>query len=36
MASFNEIHLLGNLGKDPVAVATKSGATICNFSIATK
>ena len=36
MASFNEIHLLGNLGKDPVAVATKSGATICNFSVATK
>lgn len=36
MASFNEICLLGNLGKDPVAVATKSGATICNFSVATK
>lgn len=36
MASFNEIHLLGNLGKDPVAVSTKSGATICNFSVATK
>ncbi len=36
MASFNEIHLLGNLGKDPIAVANKSATTICNFSVATK
>lgn len=32
----NKIMILGNLGKDPVLRKTNSGASVCNFSVATK
>ena len=35
MASLNKVHLIGNLGKDPVLNYTSTGMAICNFSIAT-
>jgi single-strand DNA-binding protein len=35
MASLNKVHLIGNLGKDPVLNYTNTGMAICNFSIAT-
>ncbi len=33
--SLNRVTLLGNLGRDPEVRTTPSGATVCNFSIAT-
>ena len=34
MAGVNKIILLGNLGKDPELRTTKSGTSVCNFSLA--
>ncbi len=33
--SLNRVTLIGNLGKDPEVRTTPSGATVCNFSLAT-
>jgi single-strand DNA-binding protein len=33
--SLNRVTLIGNLGKDPEIRTTPSGATVCNFSLAT-
>ena len=35
MASFNQVVLLGNLGKDPEIRRTQSGDAVANFSLAT-
>lgn len=35
MASFNQVILMGNLGRDPEIKTTASGQTVANFSIAT-
>ena len=35
MASFNKIHLVGYLGRDPELRYTPDGTPVCNFSVAT-
>jgi single-strand DNA-binding protein len=35
MSGVNRVILLGRLGKDPESKTLESGATVCNFSIAT-
>lgn len=35
MASFNKIHIVGYLGRDPEIRYTPQGQAVCNFSIAT-
>lgn len=34
MASFNQIILIGNLGRDPEVKYTQGGQAVCNFSVA--
>jgi single-strand DNA-binding protein len=35
MASFNKIHVVGYLGRDPELRYTPDGTPVCNFSVAT-